>query len=199
MLVQSYGAEQLLREKRLRDRLGLSMNECNVLCGMIHRRVNSPLTSSVGRLFDAVAALVLGVHRVGFEGEAAIQLQAAADRKVYNAYDLGIVHEASPEIGSRADWAPMLMTIVNDCFDGVESGVIAARFHNALANWAGAVAASQALYDVVVSGGCFLNELLTDRVVEAVRASGRRAYTHSVIPAGDGGIAAGQLAIALCA
>jgi hydrogenase maturation protein HypF len=84
-----------------------------------------------------------------------------------------------------------------DLRTGVAPAACAARFHNGLAAWAGAVVEQSTLLDVVLSGGCFLNGLLTERVLEAVGRRGRRVYHHSTIPPNDGGLAVGQLAVAL--
>jgi hydrogenase maturation protein HypF len=198
MLVQSRGASKVLRDYRLRDHLGLSEREGNVLASMIARRINTPQTSSVGRLFDAVAAIVLSIHKVDFEGEAAMKLQAAADPSVHDTYELPMTECAPADGLRRADWSSMLTALVDDSVAGIEPRVVAARFHNSLAKWTVAVVESQMLRDVVLSGGCFLNRLLTERIVEAVRGTGRRVYWHEKIPTGDAGLAAGQLAIAIC-
>ena len=143
-----------------------------------------------------MSALVLGIGRVDFEGEAAIRLEAVAEHSVRGTYDLPIAD--SGDGLSRADWSPMLTAVVDDCFNEIEPSVIAARFHNTLARWAAAVVARHATRDVVLSGGCFLNKLLTERVMEAISATRKRFYRHEKIPPGDGGLAAGQLAVAMC-
>jgi hydrogenase maturation protein HypF len=197
MLVQSRGTSEVLRDARMQERLGLSEREGNVITSMIDRRINTPRTSSVGRLFDAVSALALGIHKVDFEGAAAIRLEAVADPAVRDTYDMPVAGGTSTDGVSRADWRPLLAAVVDDCFAEIEPRVIAGRFHNTLARWVAAVVANQPLRDVVLSGGCFLNKLLTERVVEAVTGTGRRVFWHEKISPGDAGIAAGQLAIAM--
>lgn len=197
MLVRLRGASEVMRDQRLRERLGLSNREGRVLASMIDGGINTPHTSSVGRLFDAVSALVFGLHNVDFEGAAAIRLEAVADPAVRDIYALPTAEGPSTDQVVRADWTPLLAAIVDDCLAEIEPPVIASRFHNTLAHWAASIVANQPLGDVVLSGGCFLNRFLTERVVEAVRATGRRIFCHEKIPPGDLGLAAGQLAIAM--
>jgi hydrogenase maturation protein HypF len=91
----------------------------------------------------------------------------------------------------------MLSAVLADLAAGVEARVIAARFHNALARWATVVASRQPVREVVLSGGCFQNRFLTERTLEALALINRRVYFPSQIPPGDGGLAVGQLAVAM--
>lgn len=197
------GEEAAMNDRRLLELLGLSTRETEMLAAMLRRGVNAPWTSSMGRLFDAVAALVLGARAASYEGELAERLEAAADPAVTEAYDLRslMIEEQGAQAGdrtiARADWRPMLAAILIDLSAGVSASTIAARFHNALAGWAAQVAASQPLGEVVLSGGCWQNRLLAERTVLALASVGRQAYLHSQIPPGDGGLAVGQLAAAL--
>ena len=97
----------------------------------------------------------------------------------------------------RADWRPMLSAILDDVSRDVEPGIIAARFHNAIADWAFQAAMQHPLRDVVLIGGCFQNRLLTEHILAALRRTGCRAHCHSQVPPGDGGLAVGQLAVAM--
>lgn len=189
---------QLPGEKALRDwprRLQLATDEVSLLETIIARRTNSPSTSSIGRLFDGVAALVLGYHRATYEGEAAIALESIADDRVCDYYPLPL--DDSKDELPRGDWRPMLQSIVHDIEKNIAPGVIAAKFHNALANWAVAIVSRHSLRDVVLSGGCFQNRLLAERVSAMLSQAGRLVYRHREIPPGDGGLAAGQLAAAV--
>src|SRR5262249_38340118 len=98
---------------------------------------------------------------------------------------------------ARGDWRPMILAILKDLAADVEPGVIATRFHNALAQWAAAVARLSPHPDVVLCGGCFQNRLLTERCLDLIRACGRRVYFPGQVPPGDGGLAVGQLAAAM--
>jgi hydrogenase maturation protein HypF len=197
------GEDAILRNDYWTRQLGLSQREGRLLASIIQRRVNTHWTSSVGRLFDAVAALLLGVQAVSYEGEAAVWLEATADPRITDAYDLplrtgevcrALVGERSCP---RGDWRPLLSAVLADLARDIEVGIIAARFHNALARWAADVAVQHPRLDVVLSGGCFQNRLLTERTLEALGALERRVFVHSQVPPGDGGLAVGQLAVAL--
>jgi hydrogenase maturation protein HypF len=196
------GQEAVL-DDGLCQRLGLLPREAQVLAAMIRHRINTPWTSSMGRLFDAVSALVLGAHEVSYEGEAAVWLEAATDPAVADEYPLPLLppEECEPAAGDRAiprgDWRPLLSAMLADLASGVEAGAVAARFHNALARWAAIVASLQPLREVVLSGGCFQNRFLTERTLDALGRVNRRAYFPSQIPPGDGGLAVGQLAVAM--
>ena len=201
LLYEFLGREKLLGASHLLRRLQITRPQARLLCTMIHRRVNTPMTSSIGRLFDGVAALVLGAGAVFYEGEAAIWLEAVADENVTESYDfpLGWPNGTGPTSCPRGDWRPMLRSILADLDADASPGVIAARFHNALANWAAAVAVQHPSLKIVLTGGCFQNRFLAERTLHILEAHKRQIYLHAKIPPGDGGLAAGQLAVALCA
>jgi hydrogenase maturation protein HypF len=197
------GEEAVLNDGRLHRLLGLLPREVRVLAAMIGRGINTPWTSSIGRLFDAVAALVLGTYEVSYEGEAAVSLEAVAEPAVTDAYSLPFRPFDGPEPTAgdhtvpRGDWRPMLSAILADLTAEVPAGVVAARFHNALAHWAAAVVLDQPLREVVLSGGCFQNRFLVERTLEALERVNCRVYLHRQIPPGDGGLAVGQLGVAM--
>jgi hydrogenase maturation protein HypF len=151
-----------------------------------------PRTSSMGRLFDAVAAMCSLSERVSFEGQAAMALEFAADPAVRDAYPLPL----SEDDPTQADWEPLIRGVIDDRSDGVAIARIAAKFHNALAEMALAAAVRADCQQIVLTGGCFQNSLLTDRVRERLLEKGFRVYTHREVPPGDGGIALGQVLIA---
>lgn len=189
------GAKRL--EEKLLQRLNVSMDMTGTMQRMIERGINSPRTSSVGRLFDAVSALVLGGDMVSYEGEAAVWLEAAVDETVEDAYPLTRWSTAGESDGIRGDWEPLVAAVLSDIERGVPAAVCAARFHNALASWAVGVAALHPGLEVVLGGGCFQNGVLLRRVRAVLEAQGRRVYSPETIPPGDGGLAVGQLAVAL--
>jgi hydrogenase maturation protein HypF len=163
-----------------------SGNELGVLRSMLNRKLNSPLTSSVGRLFDAVASLVGLRQRTRFEGQAAMELEFAVERFETDArYEFEIT-------GEIVDWAPMIRAIVADVKAGLVPGEIAARFHNTLAEIIVTVARRVGEPRVALSGGCFQNRCLTERAVLRLREAGFRPYWHQRVPPNDGGIALGQ-------
>jgi hydrogenase maturation protein HypF len=169
-----------------------SPGELQRLLSLLARPRLCPRTSSMGRLFDAVAALCGLPPVISFEGQAAMALEFAADEDCEEAYPLPL-SEGDP---AMADGEPALRAILADRAAGEPAGRMSARFHNALAGLAVAIAQRWGGNDVVLSGGCFQNALLSRRVRERLLAAGLRVYTHRLVPPNDGGIALGQAAIA---
>jgi hydrogenase maturation protein HypF len=172
-----------------------------------------PRTSSMGRLFDAVAALCGLPACVTFEGQAAMALEFAADANVRDAYPLPVRSTADVDVSLRdakvprhgvtgplapavLDWEPMIRAILADRAAGVPVAEIAARFHNALAVAAVDTAQTVGCPQVVLSGGCFQNAWLTERIQASLLEAGFQVYLHHEVPPGDGGIALGQILIA---
>ncbi|MEV0065770.1 carbamoyltransferase HypF [Amycolatopsis sp. NPDC050768] len=153
----------------------------------------SPLTSSAGRLFDAVAA-VLGVRdEINYEGQAAVELEQLADPAERTAYRC----EQTPAGVSGVD---LLRAVVEDLDHGTPRPVVAARFHNgvaeAITETCTRLRDTTALTTVALSGGVFQNLLLLERTVESLEDKGFRVLTHSRVPTNDGGISLGQVAVA---
>ncbi|GAS91128.1 carbamoyltransferase HypF [Mycolicibacterium brisbanense] len=153
-------------------------------------------TSSMGRLFDAVAALI-GVRQVvDYEAQAAIELEG-----VSRDIDTGVTRYAFTVDTDRYplvfDPAPVLTGVIDDLRGGVPVGVIGARFHRAVADLIVALAESRAVpgQPVVLSGGVFQNALLLHQTLTALRAKGFQVFTHHRVPPNDGGIALGQLLV----
>ena len=155
--------------------------------------VNAPLTSSAGRLFDAVAALVGLRDRVNYEGQAAIELEQRVDPAERGTYP------------ARLDWplirgADLVRAVVDDLAAGVGAGVVAARFHNGvvdvLARACAAGRSETGLDTVALSGGVFQNMVLTHRLAARLRADGFTVLTHHRVPPNDAGISLGQVAVA---
>src|SRR5215510_8932113 len=159
---------------------------------MLEKQFRSPRTSSVGRLFDAVASLVGLRHRVSFEGQAAMELEFAAAPDVTERYDY-IVHSGEPFV---VDWEPMIRQILDEVRSRAQIDIIAAKFHNTLAEIIVDVACLLGQPRVLLTGGCFQNRLLTERTVAALSTAGFRAYWHQRVPPNDGGIALGQVVAA---
>ncbi|MDX6555572.1 MAG: hydrogenase maturation protein HypF [Miltoncostaeaceae bacterium] len=149
----------------------------------------SPETSSMGRLFDAVSALC-GIRTESvYEGQAAIELEAAADLGDRRAYAFG------PDLDAR----PVIGQIVADLRAGLAPGRVSARFHRAVANATAEACAATGLGLAVLSGGVFQNRLLLELTVDALTELGLRVLTPERLPANDGGISFGQAAIAAAA
>jgi hydrogenase maturation protein HypF len=155
--------------------------------------IATPSTTSVGRLFDAVAALCGLRTEVNYEGQAAIELEAALDRADTAAYPMRVA-------GAELDARPTIRAVVRDVEDGVTVGRVAARFHNALsaasADACAHAAARFGLDAVVLSGGVFQNRTLLDRTASLLRERRLRVLVPARLPANDGGISYGQLAVA---
>jgi hydrogenase maturation protein HypF len=166
------------------------------LVALARAGTGSPPTSSAGRLFDAVAA-VLGVRdRVDYEGQAAIELEQRADPRERGTYPVGI-EDGRPFVVSGAD---LVVAVVRDLTGGVPVPRIAARFHNAVAGLIVAGAArlreTTGLATVALSGGVFQNVLLLERTVAGLEGEGFVVLTHHRVPPNDGGISLGQAAVA---
>jgi hydrogenase maturation protein HypF len=176
-----------------------SPSELDTLLSLLARGVHAPRTSSMGRLFDAVAVMCGLPAVISFEGQAAMALEFAAHQltntpasRRNGAYPLPL----SGDLPAVADWEPLIRAVLSDRAAGEPAGRIALRFHHALAELAVAVARRAGCSRVVLSGGCFQNALLTDRVRSRLLESGFGVYTHRRVPPGDGGIALGQVAVA---
>jgi hydrogenase maturation protein HypF len=165
-----------------------------VLQRMLARGLNAPVTSSAGRLFDAVAALA-GLRQVArFEGQAAMELEFALDGVATSErYPVRVTPGRSADV---VDWEPLVRGVLADVADGVPAAHVAARFHNALVDAIVAVALRVEQERVVLTGGCFQNRYLLERAVHQLAAAGFRPYWHQRIPPNDGGIPLGQIVAA---
>ena len=151
----------------------------------------SPATTSAGRLFDAAAAVVLSVVHAEYDGQPAMMLEAIADRDEAGRYDLP-VRAGRP---LQLDWRPLVRQLLADCAADVPPGTIAMRFHRGLARGIVEVCRRRPDLPVVLSGGVFQNRLLTELVREMI-PDRQLLGLPGLVPPNDGGLAAGQLAIA---
>jgi hydrogenase maturation protein HypF len=182
----------------------------DLLDGMMARSVNSPLASSCGRLFDAVAAAA-GVcrERAVYEGQAAVEFEALVDTRTLTdeddalAYPFAISHLGNDGLPC-IDPLPMWQALLADLSRVTPVPVIAARFHKGLAivmvdmlkTLGGEAHREQPLNTVALSGGVFQNRVLLEQVVTRLERSGFTVLTHRRLPANDGGLAFGQAVIA---
>lgn len=187
--------------------LAFSRAEQTVLGRMLERRVNCPRTSSMGRLFDAVAALLCGRRTSSFEGQAAMELEWAAERAHSSKnvsqtdflacrFDL---HRTDTPDGTvyLADWAPVLEYLLRSGSQDETPDLLAARFHQAVVDLAVQVADAIGETQVVLSGGCFQNGILLKEVPGALARHGFKPYWHQRVPTNDGGICLGQVVAAV--
>lgn len=180
----------------------ISLEAFSTLRQMIERGLNCPMTSSMGRLFDAVAAL-LGVRlRASFEGQAAMELEALALRApscLQRVYRMPLSRE-QPGEPFQIDTAPMMHEIVHDLKRGLTGSEIAGRFHSSLIQMIVCVCEElrreSGLNRVVLSGGVFMNGILLSGAVRTLKSRDFQVFFHRQVPPNDGGISLGQLAIA---
>ncbi len=179
----------------------IAPGEIRVVQQMIDRGFNSPWTSSAGRLFDAVAALAGVRLTVSFESQAAMQLEAlATDVTSRETYPFAISGDPMAAELLQLDTRPLIRDVVSDRRKRVDAATIARRFHNTLSamivETCSQIADSSGLRRVVLSGGVFMNGLLSAQVAEQLTVKGFRVFQHHIVPANDGGLCLGQLAIA---
>ncbi|EDL61117.1 carbamoyltransferase HypF [Gimesia maris] len=153
----------------------------------------SPRTSSVGRLFDGVAALVLGVTHSEYEGQAAMLLEASCDLAEAGSYEMPLSQGAPFQL----DWRPCIAAILRDRKAGVSTGVMAMRFHRGLARGTARLCRQFMPLSVVLGGGVFQNRCLVELLAEELRQNDQPLGLPGRIPPNDGGLAAGQLAVAI--
>jgi hydrogenase maturation protein HypF len=177
------------------DLLGelFSTRERALLRRMLARPLNAPLTSSAGRLFDAVASIVGLRQVVHFEGQAAMELEFSLhEAKTDESYPF-VVQGNSAVPPLVLDWGAMVHQILRDSADGDPTALVSTRFHNTLVEMMVAVAKAAGAERIALSGGCFQNAYLTERAVRRLREEGFRPYWHQRVPPNDGGIALGQV------
>jgi len=170
----------------------VSTTQIDGILKLLAQRQVLPTCSSLGRLFDAVAALALGISRSDEEGRAAMLVELATDRAASGTYSFDV---SSAEF-DVADWRPVIANLIKDLHCGVNAGTVTMRFQRALANWALHLATRYEERPLVLSGGCFQNGLLRELISERVGSRRAGLFVPTSIPPGDGGLAAGQLAIA---
>ncbi|HEX3362484.1 MAG TPA: carbamoyltransferase HypF, partial [Solirubrobacterales bacterium] len=166
-------------------------------CELVERRIGSPSTSSIGRLFDAVGALCGAPARARYEGQAAVELEGMCEPGEARRYEMPLLGEGD---GFVLDPRPTVRAVLADLDRGQAPAVVAARFHETLAvgtaEACACLAAEHDLDTVVLSGGVFQNRRLLERVAELLAAAGLRPLTPERLPANDGGVSFGQAAVA---
>jgi hydrogenase maturation protein HypF len=171
---------------------------------MLDRRLNTPYTSSAGRLFDAVAALAGVRDTVGYEGQAAVELEwLASGVHPDRSYEFELISPSPVQTSESpmvVDTRPLIRAVAADAANGVSGALVARRFHSTLvdiiAEVCGRLGRSTGIDSVVLSGGVFLNAILTREVDARLVLDGFRVYRHRLVPPNDGGLSLGQLAVA---
>ncbi len=174
----------------------IESQKVNIIAEMMEKGVNSPQTSSLGRLFDAVAAIIGIRQRVNFEGQAAMELEMLADGHSDAIYDIQWTSQAPIKILPQT----IIRGVVQDVQNGVSPADISAKFHQTLIVLFGEICATirrrHDLKRVVLSGGCFQNSLLLRGLIGQLEAQNFEVFAHRQVPANDGGIALGQALVA---
>jgi hydrogenase maturation protein HypF len=159
--------------------------------------LNSPWTSSAGRLFDAAASIIGLRQQVRHEGQAAMELEWLAEQSgdlgVYDFVLAPAVDGADENHVAELDWRPMVRGLLGDVASGVRQKVMARRFHNTLVEMMASVAGEHNGLSLLLTGGCFQNRLLTELAIARLAAAGGKVYWHQRVPPNDGGIALGQV------
>ena len=202
IIYQNMGGDTHQEISRFMDRIFTKDQQlgemCQMIRQMIRKGINTPITSSMGRLFDAVSAL-LGFHgRISYEGQAAIELEHLASLSEDSvAYPVVISQEGPPW---RMEIAPVIHSMIRDVQEGIPREMISRRFHNTMIQMSCRIALLCGerfeLNRVVLSGGCFQNRLLLEGIFHGLCRTGMKAYMHQHVPTNDGGISLGQ---AVCA
>jgi hydrogenase maturation protein HypF len=196
-LYMTYGESTLSLDHSIIKRL--SRSEHDVFSAMLEKGINSPLTSSCGRLFDAVAALLNVRHTVSYDGQSAIELEALAEEASED-IPLPFVLALSQDRPFHIDFTPMFPIILSELQSGTSTATLARRFHKTVAQASHdaclKTAQASGLDRVVLSGGVFQNRLLTEMLYTGLTKSGLQVFTHRLVPPNDGCIALGQTAVA---
>jgi hydrogenase maturation protein HypF len=183
------GGDQAIQDLSLAPVQGLGTVELGLIRRMLAEASSAGVTTSAGRLFDAIASLIGLRQQVSFEGQAGMELEFAIERGIHDAYSF----EVKGDEPFVVDWRPMIRQVVKDLQTHQPVGRIAALFHNTLAQMVLAIAKRVEEEKVVLTGGCFQNRYLTEHCVDLLRSAGFRAYWNQRVPPNDGGIALGQV------
>jgi hydrogenase maturation protein HypF len=182
--------------ERLRSRFDIDDDEAASLAFQLNNKVNSPLTSSAGRMFDVAAALTGLRAEAVYDGQAASELEAVAE-PVREYYGFTLDRSSEPWV---VDTRPVFRELMVDVESGQSLGQAAGKFHATMAlaivETVEGLSSRTGIERVALSGGVFQNEMLTGWVVEGLRAAGLTPYVHGRVPCNDGGISLGQAVIA---
>lgn len=173
----------------------ISTKELNLVKQMLSRNLNTPLTSSVGRLFDGVAALIGICQNISFEGQGAMALEYAINGlEITESYPYEIKGSVYPLV---IDWELMIKSIIEDKVNHISHQKIAAKFHNTLVEMIINIAQKSQQKNILLTGGCFQNKYLTERAILRLKQANFTPFWHNNIPPNDGGIALGQIMAAI--
>ncbi|MCX7983069.1 MAG: carbamoyltransferase HypF [Syntrophales bacterium] len=195
ILFESFGEdwEHVVRKLSLVD----TSLQLDIVGNMMRTGFNTPRTSSLGRLFDAVSAIVGVRRKVSFEGQAAMELQALVRGDSSKCYPFSVTEQGEKQI---LDLRPLIRALVDDVIKKIEPSVIISAFHftiiEAVAAMTKALINKTRTRDVVLSGGCFQNKVLFEGLEARLRKNGVNVYTNREVPVNDGGLSLGQAVVA---
>jgi len=166
--------------------------DAEVILNLIDKKINSPLCSSIGRLFDGIASLINLKQNVSYEGQAAMNLENILDGTITDdRYKFEIIK--AEENNYIIDWRKVVLEICDDLKKNISRKNISAKFHNALTDIIIGVSKISGIKHIALSGGCFQNKYLTESTIDRLRDEGFKVFWQSKIPANDGGISLGQM------
>ena len=189
-LIQAFGPG--FRDLDIEFTTAIDPHQAAIVSAMIAKGLNAPLTSSMGRLFDGIAALIGLRHSVAFEGQAAMELEMAAGPPSAGRYDV----DWRPSDHIKIPIAPIVQGVVADLQQGADAALISRKFHTTLVHLFTDLCLylrrETAVDQAVLSGGSFQNAILTDELTRSLISAGFSVYAHRLVPPNDGGIALGQ-------
>ena len=188
MLYSIFG-DEIFEEKFELISGNFDKKEIIILRQMLNKNLNSPLTSSIGRLFDAAASTLNLGNFNNYEGQAAMNLEFSADSHTESYYPFEILKKEIFII----DWHPFIKSLLNDKSNNISVNIISTKFHNTLARIILSITEISDEEKVVLSGGCFQNALLLQKSTELLQHNGFKVYCHQRIPPNDGGLSLGQI------
>ena len=186
----------------------MEKEKLSFVCQMMEKNLNSPLTSSAGRLFDGVASLLCIRHKITYESQAAMELEAIADKNLIDnnlideVYGFDIVRNKNDD-GDRLfeiDMIPCIRQITDDLKESTSLSRISSKFHHTLVaaftEAAVRVRKETGIRKIVLSGGVFNNDYILSSMIRTLEENNLKVYTHTKVPTGDGGICLGQAVVA---
>ncbi len=169
----------------------LKRNDAVLVKQLLDKNINSPVTTSAGRLFDGISAIIGIRDTANYEAQAAMELEFAADDFKTNEYFSFSIDDLNGSL--IFNWENMIKGTINDLNESVPNGKIAAKFHNTLAEAIVQIAQRLKYSKVLLTGGCFLNKYLFEKSINRLTEEGFKVYTQQRVPSGDGGISLGQM------
>ncbi len=184
--------DELAIAENISDLINISDKELKLIKLILKQRINSPLTSSMGRLFDAVSSIVNVKQYSSFEGQAAMELEfiaySALDEEGFYNFEVNTKSEMF-----EIDFIPIIKGIIKDKINNVPKSIISIKFHNTLVELILAISKKINVKNIALSGGCFQNSILLENSIKILKQNNFIPYWQKKIPINDGGISLGQV------